>query len=130
MSETRKKTVALREVVKEVLASIAPEGTAIYYGQAEKGAGHRYIVFTLDEVLREDERTTLELEVNVMDYGTDTSYAEDLSDDIQAGFDKLVRIENEIAVYFYIDRRNSPTEEDRNIIRRRLTFSTYLYERK
>lgn len=130
MSETRKKTVALREVVKEVLASIAPEGTAIYYGQAEKGAGHRYIVFTLDEVLREDERTTLELEVNVMDYGLDTSYAEDLSDDIQAGFDKLVRIENEIAVYFYIDRRNSPTEEDRNIIRRRLTFSTYLYERK
>lgn len=130
MSETRKKTVALREVVKEVLASIAPEGTAIYYGQAEKGSGHRYIVFTLDEVLREDERTTLELEVNVMDYGLDTSYAEDLSDDIQAGFDKLVRIENEIAVYFYIDRRNSPTEEDRNIIRRRLTFSTYLYERK
>lgn len=130
MSETRKKTVALREAVKEVLASIAPEGTAIYYGQAEKGAGHRYIVFTLDEVLREDERTTLELEVNVMDYGLDTSYAEDLSDDIQAGFDKLVRIENEIAVYFYIDRRNSPTEEDRNIIRRRLTFSTYLYERK
>ena len=130
MSETRKKTVALREVVKEVLASIAPGGTAIYYGQAEKGAGHRYIVFTLDEVLREDERTTLELEVNVMDYGLDTSYAEDLSDDIQAGFDKLVRIENEIAVYFYIDRRNSPTEEDRNIIRRRLTFSTYLYERK
>lgn len=130
MSETRKKTVALREVVKEVLASIAPEGTAIYYGQAEKSSGHRYIVFTLDEVLREDERTTLELEVNVMDYGLDTSYAEDLSDDIQAGFDKLVRIENEIAVYFYIDRRNSPTEEDRNIIRRRLTFSTYLYERK
>ena len=119
MSETRKKTVALREVVKEVLASIAPEGTDIYFSQAEKGAGHRYIVFTLDEVLREDERTTLELEVNVMDYGTDTSYAEDLSDDIQAAFDKLVRIENEIAVYFYIDRRNSPTEEDRNIIRRR-----------
>jgi hypothetical protein len=129
MSETRKKTVALREVVKEVLASIAPEGTAIYYGQAEKGAGHRYIVFTLDEVLREDERTTLELEVNVMDYGKDTATVENLADTIQTAFNKYVVINDNIGVYFYSDRRNSVEEEDRNILRRRLTFSAYLYER-
>ena len=71
----------------------------------------------------------LELEVNVMDYGTDTSAAETLADAIQAAFDKNVVITDDIAVYFYIDRRNNPVEEDRNIIRRRLTFTTYLYER-
>ena len=101
----------------------------VYYQQAEKEPPTRYIVYTLDEVMREDERTTLELEVNVMDYGTSTTNAEELADTIQATFDKNFQITNDIAVYFYIDRRNSPVEEDRLIIRRRLTFTTYLYER-
>ena len=48
---------------------------------------------------------------------------------IQKTFDKKVVINNDIGVYFYIDRRNNPTEEDRLVIRRRLTFTTYLYER-
>ena len=100
----------------------------VYYLQAEKGA-QKYIVFNLDEILREDERTTLELEINVMDYGNNTNAAENLADLIQKTFDKKVVINNDIGVYFYIDRRNNPTEEDRLVIRRRLTFTTYLYER-
>ena len=42
---------------------------------------------------------------------------------------KKVVITNDIGVYFYEDRRNNVTEEDRLIIRRRLTFTTHLYER-
>ena len=133
------KTIALRTVVASILNElVTPAPTEqtpnplpsekIYYLSAEKGA-QKYIVFTLDEILREDERTTLELEINVMDYGNNTNAAETLADLIQKTFDKKVVINNDIGVYFYIDRRNSPTEEDRLVIRRRLTFTTYLYER-
>lgn len=129
------KTTALRTVIQTMLESVVTPANSqtpsmkVYYQQAEKEPPTRYIVYTLDEVMREDERTTLELEVNVMDYGTSTTNAEELADTIQATFDKNFQITNDIAVYFYIDRRNSPVEEDRLIIRRRLTFTTYLYER-
>lgn len=133
------KTIALRTVVADILNGlVTPAPTEqtpdpvpsekVYYLQAEKGA-QKYIVFNLDEILREDERTTLELEINVMDYGNNTNAAENLADLIQKTFDKKVVINNDIGVYFYIDRRNNPTEEDRLVIRRRLTFTTYLYER-
>lgn len=128
------KTIALRNAVRDVLVGTVTVNSVpsmkVYYSQAEKDAATKYIVYTIDEVMREDERTMLELEVNVMDYGTDTSAAETLADTIQAAFDKRFIINNDIAVYFYIDRRNAPTEQDRLIIRRRLTFTTYLYERK
>lgn len=122
------KTTALRTEINGVLSSLTDE--KIYYQQAEKDHSTKYIVYTLDEVLREDERTMLELEVNVMDYGTDTSAAETLADTIQTAFDKRFCINEDIAVYFYTDRRNSPKEQDSLIIRRRLTFTTYLYERR
>lgn len=132
------KTISLRTEIAAILNGVvtptqkgrkksAPTGK-VYYQQAEKGE-HKYIVYTVDEILREDERTTLELEINVMDYGSDTSTAENLADQIQAEFDKKFIINNDIAAYFYIDRRNAPVEEDRLVIRRRLTFTTYLYER-
>lgn len=129
------KTIALRTVVQTLLEGIVTPSDAetpsmkVYFQQAEKEHPCKYIVYTLDEVMREDERTTLELEVNVMDYGTNTENAETLADTIQATLDKNFQLTNDIAVYFYIDRRNNVTEEDRNIIRRRLTFTTYLYER-
>lgn len=131
------KTIALRTVVQTMLEGIVTPSDGenpvpsmkVYYQQAEKGAPGRYIVYTLDEILREDERSTYELEINVMDYGNSTNAAETLADTIQATFDKNFQLTSDIAVYFYIDRRNSPVEEDRLIIRRRLTFTTYLYER-
>lgn len=123
------KTTALRTVVQEILEGTVPLDEPVYYQQAEKESPGAYVVYTLDEVMREDERTTLELEVNVIDYGLSTSDCETLADNIQAAFDKKYVATDDIGVYFYIDRRNSVTEEDRRIIRRRLLFTTYLYER-
>lgn len=106
-----------------------PEGSKIYYQQAQETTPKIYAVYTLDMIDTTDERILYELEINVMDYGTDTSGIEELADDIQALFNKNVVINEEIGIYFYADRRNAVEEEDRNILRRRLTFSTYLYER-
>lgn len=129
MSGTLNKTLALRTVVVEQLATVMPTGSKIYYQQAQKDHPQIYAVYTLDQVLNEDYEYTYELEINVMDYGTDTSTIEDLADSVQDLFNKKVVITDEIGVHFYTDRRNAVEEEDRNILRRRLTFSTYLYER-
>lgn len=131
MSEetTLSRTVALRKVVVDTLTAVMPEGSKIYYQQAQKEHPQIYAVYTMDLITFTDERYAYELEVNVMDYGTDTATVEDLADSIQAAFNKKVVINNYIGVYFYSDRRNAVEDEDRNILRRRLTFSTYLYER-
>lgn len=130
------KTKSLRTEVYSILNTLlngdlrtGETATPIYYQQAQANPPKQYIVYTLDEVMREDGRIVYELEINAMDYGTDTGNVEDLADNIQAAFDHKVSIGADIAVYFNAEQKNAVTEEDRNIIRRRLTFSAYLYER-
>lgn len=129
MSETLSRTVALRTVVVDLLSTVMPQGSKTYYQTAQKEHPKIYAVYTLDLIDTTDERMLYELEVNVMDYGTDTKTIEDLADTIQNTFNKKVVINQYIGVHFYSDRRNVVEEEDRNILRRRLTFSTYLLER-
>lgn len=124
-----KRTLALRTAVVSILGTVMPEGSKSYYQQAQEDHPKIYAVYTIDLIDNTDERYLYELEINVMDYGTDTSTVEDLADDIQAAFDKKVELNSDIGIYFFADRRNAVEEEDRNILRRRLTFSTYLYER-
>ena len=126
---TLSRTIALRTVVVDTLTAVMPEGSKIYYQTAQKDHPKIFAVYLLDQMMLEDDRYAYELEINVMDYGTDTSTLEDLADSIQAAFDKKVVITADIGVHFYTDRRNTVEEEDRNILRRRLTFSAYLYER-
>ena len=126
---TLSRTVALRTAVVSKLGEVMPQGSKIYYQQAQNDHPKIYAVFTLNMVSLIDGRYTYELEINVMDYGEDTSAIENLADSIQAVFNKLVIINDYIGVYFYAEMRNSVEEEDRNALRRRLTFSTYLYER-
>jgi hypothetical protein len=130
MSEPLSKTIALRTVVYSELTSCMPSGSATYYQQAQKeGVPSTYAVFTVEEIDLTDGKYTYELEINLVSHGYDTATIEDLADAVQKHFDKLVKITDYIGVYFYSDRRNNVEEEDRTILRRRLTFSTYLYER-
>lgn len=129
MPDPLKRTIALRTVVVSTLATVLPKDSKAYFQQAQNDHPQIYAVYTVDEIDNTDGRWTYEVEVNVMDYGTNTSTVENLADDIQAAFNKHIEINNNIGVYFYADRRNSVEEEDRNILRRRLTFSAYLYER-
>lgn len=123
------RTIALRTVVVSALSAAMPQGSKVYYQQAQDDHPKIYAVYTVELVDNTDERFSYEVEVNLMDYGKNTATIEDLADTVHDALDKKVVINQDIGVHFYADRRNAVEEEDRNILRRRLTFSAYLYER-
>ena len=120
------KTGALRAAVVEIIGRHAPY---VYYGQADPGHPKQYVVYDLEEIARIDNQTTVQMEVNCMDYGTDTLACETMADNIQTAFDHNMTMTDSIMFHGYIDRRQPVYEEDRKIIRRRLLFTLYLYER-
>lgn len=122
-------TLYLRSVVVSQLTAAMPTGSKVYFQQAQSDHPTIYAVYTLDLIDNTDERNLWELEVNIMGYGADTSTIEDLADTVQSALNKTVVINDYIGVHFYADRRNAVEEEDRNSLRRRLTFSAYSYER-
>lgn len=123
------KTVALRKAVVSALGEVMPAGGKVYFQQAEKTPVYPYAVYTVNMIDNTDERDLYELEINLVGYDADTETMENLTDAVMAAFNKKVIINDSIGVYFFADRRNIVEEEDRRIIRRRLTFSAYLYER-
>ena len=103
--------------------------TDVFYSQAKNDHSKQYVIFSVEEVTRQDGRITCELEVNCIDYGFDTELCEDMADSITAALDHSVTIKEEIEFHVYANRRNNVTAPDEKIIRRRLTFDLYLYER-
>ena len=130
------KTKALREQLKEkltaaVLCAVDPASDApcIYYGYAEPHVSSPYLIFTVEEVTREDGRILCELEVNCLDYARNTERCENIADAVEKALDHTVTIINEIEFHIYANRRNIVSSDDVQIVRRRLTFDLYLYER-
>jgi len=103
--------------------------TDVFYSQAKNDHSKQYVIFSVEEVTRQDGRITCELEINCIDYGFDTELCEDMADSITAALDHSVTIKEEIEFHVYANRRNNVTAPDEKIIRRRLTFDLYLYER-
>ena len=101
----------------------------VFYGQAKNDHSKQYVIFSVEEVTRQDGRITYELEVNCIDYGYDTELCEEMADSITAVLDHSVTIEETIEFHVYANRRNNVSAQDEKIIRRRLTFDLYLYER-
>ena len=126
------KTKKLRESIKEIIGSAleaAQMPADIYYSQAKSDHSQQYVIFSVEEVTRLDGRITCELEVNCIDYGNDTELCECIADCITAALDHSVTIKEEIEFHVYANRRNNVSAQDEKIIRRRLTFDLYLYER-
>ena len=103
--------------------------TDVFYSQAKNDHSKQYVIFSVEEVTRQDGRITCELEINCIDYGFDTELCENMADSITAALDHSVTIKEEIEFHVYANRRNNVTAPDEKIIRRRLTFDLYLYER-
>ena len=120
------KTLEARKAIKEELSKYCEH---IYYGQADDNAAFPYAVFSIEEISKNDLVPMYELEINVVGYGKDTSYVENICDNIERGIDHLTVNAENVSFTLYFERKNNVTEEDRNIIRRRITFSFNLYER-
>lgn len=119
-------TKALRTVLTGRLATVCPR---VYYAQAKSGTERPYLVYTLDTLAKEDGRETMELEINAVDYGTDTAPCEALADAVEGVLEGWHHLDEDLQCSAYPDRRQTVTEEDRRIIRRRLLVELHVYER-
>ena len=128
MAKTKKLRIQLQTKLTAALTAAQISGK-VFYSYAPKDASRPYVIFSLEEITREDGRITYELEINCVDYGRDTDRCEDMADTITAALDHTVTITEDIEFHIYANRRNNVSADDVNIIRRRLTFDLYLYER-
>ena len=120
------KTMALRTELQRVLKTLA---TNVNYAIAPDSAVYPYAVFALDEMTYSDGKTTYQLEINVLDYGTSTAVAEILADGIQGALNKYHFINTEIQFSVYKGQRQYVQEDDKRVIRVRLLFEIQLHER-
>jgi hypothetical protein len=120
------KTMAFRAAVRAVLVPIC---SSVYYDHAESDAPYPRIVYSAEELSKLDGRTKVSLEINVLDYGTDTAACEILADAVQASLDGYIFIDDSIEFASWADKRMPIQEDDKKIIRRRLLFAVDLYER-
>lgn len=102
----------------------------VYFGSAPSSVEHPCIVWNLQELAYEDGLSLQELEADVMDYGENTAPAEAIADDLQHRMDHFQSLEETFEVTVYRERRQPLQENDKLVIRRRLTFQVRLYERR
>lgn len=121
------KTTELR---KQLRAIIKAQTANVYYVEAPDTKPYPYAVHELTEISYDDGRTLMELEVNVLDYGKDSSAAEEIADKIQSALHKYFFINHAIEFTVYQGMRNIVKEEDKQVIRRRLLFEVHLHEKK
>ena len=100
-----------------------------YYGSAPASATFPYIVWDMKELSYEEGFSLQEIEVDVVDYGSDTTAAESLADALQAALDHLSHLGDSFHIAVYRERRQTLSENDKSVIRRRLTFQVRLHER-
>lgn len=119
-------TAKLREYLQARLGEVSERA---YYGDAPASAEFPYLVYNLQEVSYEDSLSLQELEVDAVDYGTDTAPAEAIADSLQTLLDHHYALTEEFQASIYRERRQPIYENDKSVIRRRLTFQVRLYER-
>ena len=115
-------------LVKELLKLLKEVHTNSFYIAATKSDVYPHIVFELSEIQKEDAKTILELEVNLMGYGlANNSQIDTYADSVESKLDFFYYNDNKIQFASYYSGRNIVREEDKNIIRRRLTFEIHLH---
>lgn len=120
------KTTAARAAIMAELKKLC---SRVYYDYADNGAAYPYLVYSLEEVSHLDGLTPCQLEVNAIDYGASTGICETLADNVQAALDKYMFINGAVQFEVYRGRRQPVREEDKKIIRRRMTFEVRMHER-
>ena len=121
------KTIALRTELQRLFKTLTSN---VYYDIALDTAPYPYLVYELSELTFDYGKTLIELEVNIFDYGSSSSAVEILADTLQETLNKYYFINDKIQFTVYKASKNKIEEEDKNIIRRRLTFEIQLHELK
>lgn len=112
-------TVELRTVIRDRLLLDIEK---VYFGVAPADAPDLRAVFELRQLSYEDGMSIMELTVELFDYGTDTELLEAIADRVQANFNHYFVLREAFSASFYPEKRQPVYEDDKNIIRRRLTF--------
>jgi hypothetical protein len=110
------------ELRKQLRKKISEVVTNNYYDQAPDNATYPYGVYDLAELNHYDGLTIMELETNLYDYGTSTSRIEELADNLQDTLNEYFFINHLIQFTCYRGMRQKIEEDDKQLIRRRLTF--------
>lgn len=121
------KTIELRTELQRIFKTITAN---VHYEIALDNSPYPYLVYETNELYHEYGKTVMQLEVNILDYGTNTSTVESLADTLQKKLHKYHYMNNEIQFSIYRLGRITVQEEDKKIRRRRLTFEIQLYEFK
>lgn len=121
------KTKTLQTAVENRLAEICPR---VFYRQVpKKEAQTPYAVYDLLTVLNEDAQQTLTLNIYLIDYGTDSTNAEEIADKIEKAFEKWSVMTDELFIYTYFTARQPDDENDDRIIMRRIEIEVHTTER-
>lgn len=104
--------------------------TNVHYEIAPDTSPYPYLVYELSQLTYNYGKAVLQLEVNILDYGTSTTVVETLSNTLQDKLNKYYFINDKIQFSVYRRTRNTIQEEDKKIIRRRLTFEIQMHELK
>lgn len=121
------KSTAFKNEISRVFKTMCNN---VYHIQAPDKELFPYIVYESREMGHSDGKTTMQLEVNVVDYGKNTLVVDDLSDLIQDTFHKYYFINPFIEFVVYKGIRHPVLEEDKQILRRRMLFEVHLHELK
>lgn len=119
-------TVNIRKAIKSKLASLI---AAEYYQTARGSTPDTYAVWTLTDVTYDELLNQAELEVTLVSRGDNSSDIEALADSVWSALDHWTYYNKTTKVAFtsYPSVRNVLSEDDKQILKRRITFTVRIY---
>lgn len=118
-------TNAVRKQIKTVLDALC---NTVSYEILPSPITYPYIVFSIRLIQEDYGRQQLRMEVDCV--SQDTAEAESLADQVQDTFNHYNYIDENISLTGYIDQRDTITEEDKRVKRKKVTFQLDYYPRE
>lgn len=125
------RTKSLSDVI---IAKLKDRCTNIYYEDGVQVGIEKkkypFVTFELYELGTNNGATRFSLEIDVIDYGKAKSTVEMLADDIQNEFDFYIHLDENIQFRCYKDDKKTIKEDDKLVLRKRITIEVVLYDLK
>ena len=113
-------TIDLRTSLRTKLLTLCSQ---VYYERAKDDTAGEYVVFTLTAGNYQETYIQYDFEVYVVGFGTDTTTVENLTDSIWGLFNHYSECEGSLSYVVYPVVRNNLTDENENMIHRRILFT-------